>query len=350
MDTMDALEPYLDRLRALPFVRQARVTPRKGARSVDPADATLELRTIEGKTLLVVEHRRSHLSTAAADHLLQIHTERPNLLLLCPFVGRELAERFGRAGLSFVDLAGNCHVQLGERFLAHVEGRRAEEKPHAERALRAQSYRVLFAMLAKPELTAATARALAQAAGGISPQTAIDTRARFMERGILLETSRGAAWAPRGWRDALDIFVSGFSSTLAPQLIVGRFRAAERDPEALEATMQARLAALDDLEWRWGGGAACARLTGHFRGDQTILYVKEAHPSLAKQLGLRPDRAGPVRLITAPGPIAFESPAEHCVHPLLAYVDLLGEGDERARDAAGELYRRYLAPLERAPR
>lgn len=313
-------------------------------------DATLELRTVEGTTLFVIEYKRSHLSTAAAEHLLHIRDGQPNLLLFCPYVGRDLAERFGREELNFVDLSGNCHVQLGERFLAHVEGRRAEEKPHAERALRAQSYRVLFAMLAKPELTAATARALAQASGGISPQTAIDTRARFIERGILLQTSRGTTWAPRGWRDALDIFVAGFSSTLAPQLMVGRFRAAEHDLHTLEATMQASLASLDDIEWRWGGGAACARLTDYFRGDQTVLYVKQADRSLAKRLHLRPDRAGPVCLLTAPGPLAFESPSTDCVHPLLAYVDLLAEGDERARDGAGELYRRYLAPLERAPR
>ena len=48
-----------------------------------------------------------------------------------------------------------------------------------------------------------------------------------------------------------------------------------------------RRAALGDVEWRWGGGAASARMTGYFRGDQTVLYVKEPRDGLAQQLQLR---------------------------------------------------------------
>ena len=347
---MDPLEPYLARLRELPFVRDVHVDAREITHGDRMFDARVEVRTPEGRAPFLVEHKRSHLSRDAAERLLHIRTAVPNLLLFSPLVGRGLAEQFGSAGLSFVDLAGNCHVQVGDRYLAHVEGRRADAKPQSERGLRAPSYRVLFALLVQPDLTTATARAIAEAAGGVSPQTAIDTRARFVERGILLETSRGAVWAPRGWKDALDLFVQGFTTTLAPQLAIGTYRAMQRDPAALEAELQKRLAALGDVEWRWGGGAASARMTGHFRGDQTVLYVKEPRDGLAKHLQLRPDGEGPVRLYTAPGPLAFVSSVHECVAPLLAYVDLLAEGDERARDGAAEIYGRYLAPLERAHR
>jgi hypothetical protein len=350
MDTMDLLAPYLAWLKELPFVRDLRVKTGETSHANHTFDAALEVSTPEGRSLFMVEHKRSHLSHDMAERILSVRTEVPNLLLFCPSVGRGLAERFGREGLSFVDLAGNCHVQIGDRYLAHVEGRRGDPKPQSERGLRAQSYRVLFAMLVQPELTKATARALAEAAGGISPQTAIDTRARFVERGIMLATSRGVVWAPHGWKDALDLFVQGFTTTLTPQLAVGRYRAIEREPAAVEAHLQARLAALGDVEWRWGGGAASTRMTGYFRGDQTVLYVKEAQHGLPKALQLRPDGEGPVRLATTPGPLAFESPVQDCVHPLLAYVDLLAEGDERARDGAAEIYRRYLAPLERGHR
>ena len=350
LDTVDPLAPYLAHLKELPFIRDIRVSAGKIVDSDHRFDAKVEVRTPEGRSLFLVEHKRSHLSQEMVERMLHIRAVVPSVLLFCPSVGHELAERFGREGLNFVDLAGNCHVRIGDRYLAHVEGRRADAKPQSERGLRAQSYRVLFAMLVQPDLTTATARAIAQAAGGVSPQTAIDTRARFVERGILLDTSRGPAWAPRGWKDALDLFIQGFTTTLAPQLAIGRYRAMQRDPAALEAELQMRLAALGDVEWRWGGGAASARMTGYFRGDQTVLYVKEARHGLAKLLQLRPDREGPVRLATAPGPLAFESSVQDCVHPLLAYVDLLAEGDERARDGAAEIYRRYLAPLERAHR
>lgn len=350
LDRMLELEPYLERLKELPFVRQARVVRGEPRQEREQPDATLEIQTEEGRTRFWVEHKRSHLSNEIAERLLHVRAEQPNLLLMCPFVGRELAARFGQASLNFVDLAGNCHVQIGTRFLAHIEGRRTEAKPPTDRALRAQSYRVLFAMLVKPELTTATARALAEASGGVSPQTAIDTRRRFVERGLLLDTARGAKWAPRAWKSALDVFVTGFTSTLAPQLTIGRFRARQRDVEALDEAMQSDLAATADVEWRWGGGAASARMTGYFRGDQTVLYLKAPSASLAKRLHLIPAKDGPVRLATIPSPLAFEYAVEQCVHPLLVYVDLLAEGDERAKDAAAEIYRRHLAPLERGER
>jgi hypothetical protein len=350
LDTVDALEPYIAVLKELPFVRDVLVNAREVTLADHRFDGQVEVWTPEGQSVFLVEHKRSHLGQEVAERVLSIRRDVPNLLLFCPSVGRRLAERFGREGLNFVDLAGNCHVRIADQYLAHVEGRRGDAKPPSERGLRAQSYRVLFAMLVQPELTKATARAIAEAAGGVSPQTAIDTRSRFVERGILLDTARGPVWAPRGWKDALDLFIQGFMTTLAPQLAIGRFRAMQRDPDALEAELQMRLAALGDVEWRWGGGAASARMTGYFRGDQTVLYVKEARHGLAKLLHLRPDSEGPVRLSTAPGPLAFESAVHDCVHPLLAYVDLLAEGDERARDGAAEIYRRYLAPLERAHR
>jgi hypothetical protein len=102
------------------------------------------------------------------------------------------------------------------------------------------------------------------------------------------------------------------------------------------------------VAWRWGGAAACTRLTGHFRGDRTTLYVDASHHALATSLRLVPDNSGTVTLAVKPGPLAFQAPVADCVHPLLAYVDLLSENDERARQGAAELFRRYLEPLERA--
>ncbi len=348
LDTMDELRAYLDRLEELPFIDDVAVITTESSAGDRGIDALLEVRTPSGVAVFEVELKRTHLSHAVAERLLHVRPRGGReRLLLCPYVGRELAERFGRERLNFVDLAGNCHLQISDRYLVHIEGRRGEVKPASDRALRAQSYRVLFAMLVEPELTMATARRLAEAAGGVSPQTALDLRQRFVARGILLQTSRGLRWAPRGWRDAFDLFVAGFATTLAPQLAIGRYRARERDLRSLEAELAHRLEAIGDVSWRWGGGAACERLSGHFRGDRTVVYVDAAHHALASSLRLVPDKDGPVWLAVKPGPLAFQAPVAECVHPLLAYVDLLSENDERAREGAAELFRRYLASIER---
>ena len=253
----------------------------------------------------------------------------------------EDADRFGRTKVNFVDLAGNCHLEVGDRYYAHIEGRRPESKPSTARALRGPAYQVLFALLADPDLTTAPARVLADAAGKVSPQTALDARRRFRDRGLLVGPPDALQWTPRGYRQGLDTFLAGFADTLAAGLIVGRYRARQRDVRDLEEGLTPRLDA--SVSWRWGGGAACERLTEYYRGDTTVIYVDDARPKLAADLQLAVDRQGPITIMRAPGPLAFDSPKSDTVHPLLAWADLLVEGDERATEAAGEIYNRYLA-------
>src|SRR4051812_23176073 len=120
------LEPYLDRLRALPFLRDARIVQSKSARREQAGDVNVLVRTADGRTTLTAELKRTHLSREMAEHLLHLRSGAPDLILFAPFVGRELAERFGHARLNFVDLAGNCHLEIADRYFAHIEGRRQE--------------------------------------------------------------------------------------------------------------------------------------------------------------------------------------------------------------------------------
>ncbi|MDF2696920.1 MAG: hypothetical protein K0S65_5303 [Labilithrix sp.] len=346
----DVLEPYLERLRALPFVREARVLELKPTRRAEAQpDAEVLVRTPAGRTTLAAELKRTHLSREAAERLLHLRRASPiasrGVILFAPLVGRELAERFGRAQLNFVDLAGNCHLQIDERYLAHIEGRRPESHPTSLRALRAPTYQVLFALLVKPDLVNAPARVLAEAAGGVSPQTAIDARTRLHEQGLLVGSSKAPKWSLNGRKGALDLLIAGVARPLAPSLASGRYRARERDTARLEITLASRLNAT--TTWRWGGGAACQRLTGDHRGETTIIYVDRVTPTLASELELVADRNGPISICRRPTPLAFESPTAETVHPLLAYLDLLAEGGERASDAAGEIASRYLEEPER---
>jgi hypothetical protein len=341
MPTEAAFEPYLERLRSLPFVREARlVDGRKAGRSRPQEDARVLVRTPVEKITFSAELKRTHLSREIAERLIHLRSTNPDLILFAPIVGRELAERFSSAQLNFVDLAGNCHVQIAERYLAHVEGRRGEPRPSLHRALRAPTYQVLFALLVRPDLIEAPSRVLAAAAGGVSPQTAIDARGRLHEQGFLVGSTKAPKWSPTGRKGALDLFISGFSSTLAPSLAIGRFRSRHRDIATMEEALARSLSAV--TTWRWGGGAACQRLTGYYRGDATIVYVDREPPKLAAALELVPDRSGPISIVRRPGPLAFESPVADTVHPVLTYVDLLAEGHERANDAAREISARYL--------
>jgi hypothetical protein len=240
-----------------------------------------------------------------------------------------------------MDLAGNCHLRLGKGYEARVQGRRLAA-PAAEKGLRAPAYRVLFALLADTSFAAAASRVLAERAGGVSAQTAIDLRERLRARRILVLRGKHLDWTPWGRKEALDMFVAGFATTLQPSLALGRFRPQEAELGRFETLVSRELG--HTRTWGFGGGAACERLTGHFRGDDTLVYVAEWPGSaLAAKLRLLADPVGSVSFARSPGPLAFESPQPQAVHPLLAYVDLLASPDERAREGAREIYDRHLA-------
>ena len=341
------LSEYTAGLLALPFIKEVRAEPRPHRPGRPPLDALLTIVTPKETFELRAEVKRSHLGREQANQLVAMARQIPNLIVFAPYVGRELGETFAEAGVNFVDLAGNAFVRLGDQYIARIQGKSAPSTP-TEKAMRAPAFRVLFALLADPSLVSATTRALGEAAGGVSPQTARDARLRLVESGLLLDSRIGFQWAPGGVARALERWTAGYASTLYPQLLLGRFRAREQDATALERTLQPKLDALQ-VRWAWGGGAAAQNLTGYYRGVQTVVYLEACPPrEELRELGLVPDVKGPVSLLEAPGPTAFVNDSAS-VHPLLVYTDLLQEGHERAWEAASEVRTRFqLAEEPRA--
>jgi hypothetical protein len=335
----DLWRPYLDELEKLPFVTKARVVAHSKRNAPANTDAVVELTTPSGPARLPAELKRSHLSRELAEHLVSVGHQNPGLLVLAPSVGSTVGELFERESINFMDLAGNCHVRVSERYVARIQGKRALQREPADRSLRSPALAVLFALVADPTLVEATTRKLARFAGGVSPQTAADLRAKLVASGIVLETKRGPRWSPDGRKHALDMFLAAY-----PQLVsgfrIGRFRARQQNLEKLEAELGPRLDAIG--EWRWGGGAAAQRLTGYYRGELTTVYLREGSASVASRLQLISDASGPVVLMRSMGPLVLEAPDPTVVNPLIIYADLLLEAHSRARDAAGEIFRRYV--------
>jgi len=138
----------------------------------------------------------------------------------------------------------------------------------------------------------------------------------------------------------MDRWVAGYADKLRPRLLVGRYRAAAKDPIAFEKHTEATLG--DDLNWAWGGATAGYRLTQHYRSAITTLHVATPPTTMQRQLNLLPAKDGPITLLGVPGPIGLQGPATHVAHPLLVYTELLVEGDERALEAAAEIRARFL--------
>ena len=335
------LEPYLERLRALPFVKHVDVRlPDRRANQEE--DARLSLRTPKGRHDLAVEVKTQSLSRSAAQSLVTRALRNParSWVAFSPYVSQPVGHLLASQDIGFVDQAGNCHITVGQDYLAHIEGRRPQLPSRQGRGLGARSYQVLFALLARPELVTAPIRSLAEAAG-VRKTAAADLLQRLKDEGLILRDKAGMRIARP--KTLMDRWIAGYADKLRPRLLVGRYRAAAKEPFAFEKHVEAMLG--DDLNWAWGGATAGYRLTQHYRSATTTLHVAVPPTTMQRQLNLLPAKDGPIVVLGVPGPLGLEGPSPHIAHPLLVYTELLVEGDERALEAAAEIRTRFLGQI-----
>jgi len=331
--------PYLDNLRSLPFVRSVGLRadrPRSGLAAV----GVLELTTPRGKTKLRVEEKTSHLTLGVARDIIARVASRPTppLILFAPYVSAEMAAVLLRQGINFVDKVGNCHLDLGGSYVAHVEGRKLRRPPDAPGGMRAPGFRLVFALLVEPDLLNSPIRHTAEAAG-VSLGTASNVLRRLEHDRMIVRTkSRRHLVRPD---ELVERWIAGYAETLRPQLFAGRFQTPDEDPPTLEDRVAGMLG--QDEAWAWGGAAAAFRLTRHYRSDETVLHVQGPSSDLPKRLKALPHRAGRLILLGVPGPLAFRGNTPRTVHPLLIYTELVLTGSDRAREAASELRERFLS-------
>ena len=301
-------------------------------------DAMLQLTTPRGRRRLLVEEKRSHLSQALVRDLITRAPSRGTtpLILFAPYVSPAMGALLVSRGINFVDRAGNCHLDLGGRYVAHVEGRKLTRSSDAPGGMRAPGFRLIFALLVEPDLVNAPAREMARASG-VSLGTASNVLRRLEHDRIVVRTKSKHHLVRRD--DLMERWIAGYAETLRPQLFVGRFHTPDKDPPSLEQRVAGVLG--QEEAWAWGGATAAYRLTKHNRSDETVLHVEAAPSDLPKRLKALPHREGRLILLGVPGPLAFRGKAPHTVHPLLIYTELVLTGSDGAREAASELRERF---------
>ena len=335
-------ETYLGYLRQLPFIRDASIRkagPRiPDRRGIHQPDAVLVVKTSRGTQEFLVELKRTHLTYALADGLIAHarRADRKPSILFTLSVPRKIGGYLGDHGINYVDQAGNCRLQIGTDFVALIEGQPPIRVPGTGRGIAIPGYRVLFTILAQPELLNSPVRTLADAAA-VSKTTAAETIARLVKEGLV-----GPIQGQRQIMDPkvlLDRWMVGYE-TLRPRLIMGRFRTQDPDPAALEERLEKELG--ESLVWAWGGGSAAMRITKHYRGEETVLHVCNPANDLPRKLRALPAIDGPLIIQRTPNKSAFAGVAPHTVHPLLVVAELMTGANPRAREAALEIRERHL--------
>jgi hypothetical protein len=257
------------------------------------------------------------------------------LIVFTTFVAPRSAETFHRAGVQYLDAAGNAWIEFGD-VLIHVRGQGPTKS--VDQPARAPSgnlfstgrAQVILALLAWPQLWKAPQRDLARAAG-VSLGQAHNTLT------MLTESGYGPDRARPGKAELLDLWSAAFPSGLAQKLRLATYRG---DIDVVK-TVHA-----GDRVFVSGEGAAHDLL----RPATLTLYVEDPDPRLPVVNRWRSDGAPNIVVRRKFWQVSDVSEAALVgVHPApwpLVYADLLASDDPRARGAAGEWRKRFARPAQ----
>jgi hypothetical protein len=339
------LATHLDPLRDLGFIRGVELTvaPRLADRR---PEALVKLKTPRRAFTLVVETKRTFLDQALTnavitDHMEWVKRNRLALLLLARYIPRPTGERLAAAGVNFLDRLGNMHLKLGEEYHILILGRRQARPEPTRRRPGPALIQLFFALLADPAVVTWPIRKLAEAAG-IGKTAAAEGRERLVRLGVVRPGGK-EGHTLTGDRRLIDDFLAGYNQVLRPHLLIGRFRAPERDPQAFVRGL-ADTAAQAKAEWAVTGGVAAYEIERFYRGEDVTLFVDPFTPVLQRGLRLVPDRHGPVTILRGFGQKWKWRTINHVevAHPWLIYAELLHIGHPRALEAAAQIRETHL--------
>jgi len=288
-------------------------------------------------------HFRHQDAAVVAERLIRWRAALPRprtgdrVLLLAPHVREQQAPILERAGIDYLDLAGNVHLNAPGLFV-HVQGRRPP-KEHVTIPARPHKgwVKTLMALLVRPDLADAPYRTLADEAA-----VALGTAAKCMNdlalRGLLLNR-KGKRTLPD--RPALvALWVQAYVEALRPKLAERRLQVRADDKPRLWARLQAVLGERGQ-PWALTGADAAGRRHRYFRAAETEIYAPVRlldDRDVQKALTAQPAaRGGNLLVIEPPGPLAIPDAGVRGVPAapdLLTYAELRYRGTGQALEAA----------------
>jgi hypothetical protein len=255
-------------------------------------------------------------------------------IILARAIGREVQSALVEHQLGYLDLAGNCHLELNAgNVVVHVEGRRRVPRPAGSGSLRAGGYRALFVLLADPLLLTHTVRDIGSVAK-VSRHAVQSLLARLRDEGVLVRAGRSEhVFTPGGRETCIDRFAAAWVDVLRGELLVGRFRLREKAPRETVAKLEKALRAAG-AAFGFGGAVGSSRWIRYLVGNEVTVHIDGWSPDLGRRLGAVPDAQGPLLVFRTMTALDLESSLTETAHPLLVYAELARSPDPRARETA----------------
>jgi hypothetical protein len=344
MQFKPTIQPFLEQLRALPFVTDLDFSA-EGHSNEREADGILKIRAPKGTYRFFVEQKRSYLDRGVLNALvaqakLYATEHREPLLLFARYIPGPSAERLMQSGINFVDQAGNMHLVLGRNYERTVVGTKQVTSGTDERRISPAVSQLLFAFATAKDAGSWSVRKLAEIAG-LSKSNVAKVEQQLVAQGILIESEEGFRLRDRS--KLPEQLLRGYELALRPKLLLGRFRSPASEIDEMLAVIRDSLAK-DSIRWSITGGPAAYLLQKFYRGLELPIFIEFLSDQLRRRLRIIPDKSGPLIFLRSFGSIAFwrESGSFPIAHPWLIYSELMYSSDPRAHEAAEEIKREYL--------
>lgn len=277
---------------------------------------------------------RPELGPAAAS---AVHVSHENTLVVARHISDSAGKILRDRGIDYADAAGNMHLEW-ERLFIHVQGMKPADVSRTprlpggtqSRIFSKSGLRVVFALLAWPDLASAPLRELA----AIS-DTSLGTTHKVvdeMSAAGFLYGARGARGVTRG-RDLLTRWTENYVTSLNETLDRGRY--VVDDPQ----WWRSEVSDLPSFGVLLGGEAAASVLDPYLRPATTTLYVATSPAPLLAKLHARRATDDGVSVFVRDqfwrAPVGDDGGP--LVPTVLIYADLVASGDPRQREAAERL-------------
>jgi hypothetical protein len=263
-------------------------------------------------------------------------------LLVAKYISTPGKELLERQGINYLDIAGNCFIKNDKGLFWHVKGQGAptEVKEVKHKAFNKNGIKLVYALLLENDLLNESYRVMADVAG-ISISTMGDILNDLRESKLLFQVNkRQLMFANKS--DLLSRWITDYHQKLKQKLFRGKYLFTK------------------DYQWQnwkqldlgstafWGGEPAAELLSHFLQPSVWTIYTDLDRRSLIQDLRLVPAKDGNVEIYSPFWKLenrTFVNPELKTVHPLLAYAELIGSGNDRNFEAAQKLYAQHLQSI-----
>lgn len=297
---------------------------------------------IDGELKLEIENQTIHLFTDIKTEVRTIHLEKIDelakeyhpFIVVAQRIFPKIKEELRNRNIAYLEANGNIYLKE-KGLLLWIEANNPIEikDKTTNRAFTKTGLKVVYQFLINEEWINCTYRQIAKETNtGIGNVNNIFTGLK--QEGYLLQLNK-EQYKLEKKKKLLEKWIMEYEKRLKPTLTIGTFRFLKEEDFYNYKKLQ-----LQSGKTWWGGEPAGDLFTNYLRPEELTIYTTETRGDLMKNYRLVPDNNGNIKVFKK----FWENDEanNNVVHPLLAYADLINEGDRRCTETAQKIYDEYL--------